>query len=327
MLEGLQAIDEIRLNFSPTGLFILNLTISFIMFGVALELKPEQFKRLLKNPKPAIIGGISQFMLMPLMTFLLAIALRNYITPTIGLGMILVASCPGGNVSNFFSSLAKGNVALSVSLTAISDLGAIFITPFNFAFWGNLFTKVYSLTNASDLVKPLVIDPMDMFKTVFILLGIPLALGILFNMKFPKITSKIIVPIKRLSLFTFAAIVVVLFANNFDYFIKYIKYIFLIVLVHNAIALSMGYSFASLFKLPFKDRKTISIETGIQNSGLALVLMFNPKIFPPNLAIGGMLFIAAWWGIWHLIAGFTVAGFWSGFSLRPKKETSNITSS
>ena len=316
MLEGLQAIDEIRLNFSPTGLFILNLTISFIMFGVALELKPEQFKRLLKNPKPAIIGGISQFMLMPLMTFLLAIALRNYITPTIGLGMI----------SNFFSSLAKGNVALSVSLTAISDLGAIFITPFNFAFWGNLFTKVYSLTNASDLVKPLVIDPIDMFKTVFILLGVPLALGILYNMKFPKLTSKIIVPIKRFSLFTFAAIVVILFANNFDYFIKYIKYIFLIVLVHNAIALSMGYSFASLFKLPFKDRKTISIETGIQNSGLALVLMFNPKIFPPNLAIGGMLFIAAWWGIWHLIAGFTVAGFWSGFSLRPKKETTKITS-
>ena len=118
MLEGLQAIDEIRLNFSPTGLFILNLTISFIMFGVALELKPEQFKRLIQHPKPALIGGISQFILMPLMTFILAIALRNYITPTIGLGMILVASCPGGNVSNFFSSLAKGNVALSVSLTA-----------------------------------------------------------------------------------------------------------------------------------------------------------------------------------------------------------------
>ena len=327
MLEGLQAIDEIRLNFSPTGLFILNLTISFIMFGVALELKPEQFKRLVQNPKAALIGAISQFLLMPFMTFLLAIALRNYITPTIGLGMILVASCPGGNISNFFSSLARGNVALSVSLTAISDLGAILITPFSFAFWGTLFTKVYALTNASSLLKPLVIDPFEMFQTVFILLGIPLTLGILFNMKFPKLTGKIILPIKRISLFTFAAIVVILFANNFDYFVKFIKYIFLIVLVHNAIAFSMGYSFASLFKLPFKDRKTISIETGIQNSGLALVLLFNPKIFPTDLAIGGMVFIAAWWGIWHLLAGFTMAGFWSGFSLRPKKEASKIISS
>ena len=327
MLEGLQAIDEIRLNFSPTGLFILNLTISFIMFGVALELKPEHFKRLVQNPKAAIIGAVSQFLLMPFMTFLLAIALRNYITPTIGLGMILVASCPGGNISNFFSSLARGNVALSVSLTAISDLGAILITPFSFAFWGTLFTKVYALTNASSLLKPLVIDPFDMFQTVFILLGIPLTLGIIVNMKFPKLTEKIILPIKRISLFTFAAIVVILFANNFDYFVKFIKYIFLIVLVHNAIAFSMGYSFASIFRLPFKDRKTISIETGIQNSGLALVLLFNPKIFPTDLAIGGMVFIAAWWGIWHLLAGFTMAGFWSGFSLKPKKEPSKITSS
>ena len=327
MLEGLQAIDEIRLNFSPTGLFILNLTISFIMFGVALELKPEHFKRLVQNPKAAIIGAVSQFLLMPFMTFLLAIALRNYITPTIGLGMILVASCPGGNISNFFSSLARGNVALSVSLTAISDLGAILITPFSFAFWGTLFTKVYALTNASSLLKPLVIDPFDMFQTVFILLGIPLTLGIIVNMKFPKLTEKIILPIKRISLFTFAAIVVILFANNFDYFVKFIKYIFLIVLVHNAIAFSMGYSFASIFRLPFKDRKTISIETGIQNSGLALVLLFNPKIFPTDLAIGGMVFIAAWWGIWHLLAGFTMAGFWSGFSLRPKKEASKIISS
>ena len=319
MLDTLRSLDSIRLNFSPDGLFVLNITIALIMFGVALELKPLHFKKLIQNPKSALIGAISQFVLMPLMTFILAIALRNYITPTIGLGMILVASCPGGNVSNFFTSLARGNVALSVSLTAISDLGAILITPFNFAFWGSLFTKVYALTNASELVRPLEIDPFHVFQTIFILLGIPLTLGILINMRFPKFTSRIVIPIKRFSLFAFSAIIVIMLAMNFDYFLQYIKYIFLIVLIHNALALTIGYSFSSLFRRPLMDRKTITIETGIQNSGLALVLIFNPKIFPPDLAIGGMAFIAAWWGIWHLLAGLGIAGVWSGFSLKPRE--------
>jgi BASS family bile acid:Na+ symporter len=232
--------------------------------------------------------------------------------------MILVASCPGGNVSNFFSSLARGNVALSVSLTAVSDLGAILITPFNFAFWGTLFTKVYSLLNASELVRPLDIPFLHVLQTVVILLGIPLTLGMLINLYLPKLTSKILIHIKRLSLVAFGAIIAVMFMKNWEFFLEYIKFIFLIVLIHNALALSLGWSFASLFKLPGRDRKTISIETGIQNSGLALLLLFNPKIFPPDMAVGGMAFIAAWWGLWHLIAGLIMGGIWSGFRLSTK---------
>ena len=318
MLETFQALDSLKLNFSQDSLLILNLTIAFIMFGVALELKPVHFKNLALNPKAAVIGAISQFVLMPFMTFLLAISFRNYITPTIGLGMILVASCPGGNVSNFFSSLARGNVALSVGLTAVSDLGAILITPFNFTFWGTLFTKVYALLNASDLVRPLEIPFLHVLQTIVILLGIPLTLGMIMNLNFPKLTGKILIHVKRLSLLAFGAIIAVMFLKNWEFFVQYIKYIFVIVLIHNAIALSMGYSFASLFRLPFRDRKTISIETGIQNSGLALLLLFNPNIFPPDMAVGGMAFIAAWWGLWHLIAGLVMGGIWSGFKLSPK---------
>ncbi len=318
MLEAFKALDSLRLNFSPDSLLILNLTIAFIMFGVALELKPLHFRNLALNPKAAAVGAVSQFILMPFMTFLLAIAFRNYITPTIGLGMILVASCPGGNVSNFFSSLARGNVALSVSLTAISDLGAILITPFNFAFWGTLFTKVYSLLNASELVRPLDIPFLHILQTVLILLGIPLTLGMLINLYLPKITAKILIHVKRLSLVAFGAIIAVMFLKNWEFFLQYIKYIFIIVLIHNAIAFSLGWSFASLFKLSRRDRKTISIETGIQNSGLALLLLFNPKIFPPDMAVGGMAFIAAWWGLWHLIAGLIMGGIWSGFRLSSK---------
>jgi BASS family bile acid:Na+ symporter len=318
MFEAFKALDSVKLNFSPDSLFVLNLTIAFIMFGVALELKPVHFRNLALNPKAAVVGAVSQFIMMPLMTFLLALSFRNYITPTIGLGMILVASCPGGNVSNFFSALARGNVALSVSLTAISDFGAILITPFNFAFWGTLFTKVYSLLNASELVRPLEIPFLHVLQTVVILLGIPLTLGMLINIYLPKLTDKILIHVKRLSLIAFGAIIAIMFLKNWEFFLQYIKYIFVIVFIHNALALTLGWSFASVFRLSYRDRKTISIETGIQNSGLALLLLFNPNIFPPDMAVGGMAFIAAWWGLWHLVAGLVMGGIWSGFRLTPK---------
>jgi BASS family bile acid:Na+ symporter len=322
MLETLMKIDEVRLNFSDDNKLLLNLAIAFIMFGVSLELKPADFKRLVRQPRPVMVGLVSQFLVMPLLTFLLAISLKNYLTPTVGLGMILVAACPGGNISNFISSLARGNIALSVSLTAFSTLGGLILTPFNFAFWGNLFMKVYATGNTSTFLRPLEIDPFDVLQTIFLILGIPLILGILFHLRFPKITEKILIPIKRFSILAFASMIAIIFAKNFDLFIAYIPLIFLIVLVHNLLALSAGYYFAAAFRLPKQERKTISIETGIQNSGLALALLFNPLIFPEELAIGGMAFIAAWWGVWHIIAGLSIAGYWSGFSLRPR-EVSN----
>jgi len=313
-LETLSALDHIRLNFSPASLHTLNIALAFIMFGVALEIKPSHFVDLLKQPKSAFAGILSQFLILPFITFLLAIALRNYITPTIALGMILVAACPGGNISNFISSLAKGNVALSVSLTAIATLGAIFMTPLNFAVWGKLFINFYTKHNATGLIRPLEIDAFQMFQTVILILGIPLIAGVLFNTQFPKMTQKIIKPIKQLSILIFSLIVVIALIKNFDYFLISIQYIFLIVLIHNAIALSAGYMVGKIFNRSFIDKKTLAIETGIQNSGLALVLIFNPKIFPQDLELGGMAIIAAWWGIWHILAGIFMAGVWTKFS-------------
>ncbi len=310
MLESLQVLDDLRLNFTQSSLFVLNLTLAFIMFGVALEIKVEHFKKVVWNPKSTIVGVFSQFFLLPFITFLVAFLLRHYITPTIALGMILVASCPGGNISNFMSSLARGNVALSVSLTAIATMAAIFMTPLNFSLWGGMFTDLYSRMDATSLVRPLEIDAWQMVQTVFILLGVPLVLGMLFNHYFPKATTRIVKPIKRLSILIFMGMVILAFMKNFDFFKAHIKYIFIIVLIHNALALLTGYSIATVFKRDIVDRRTISIETGIQNSGLGLVLLFNPKIFPPDLAIGGMAFIAAWWGIWHILSGLTIASIW-----------------
>ena len=306
MYEQLLNLDNIRLNFSAGGMRIINIVLALVMFGVALGINPSEFKTVFVRPKSAIIGLVSQWILLPAMTFLLILIFRNQITPMVAMGMILVASCPGGNISNFMSSLSKANTELSISLTAITTSAATLVTPFNFAFWGGLYTRFLS-RYADAALQPLHIDIWQTLETVFILLGIPLVLGMLFVRFFPKIAEKMKKPFQYFSLLFFITMVVLSFSNNFDLFLDYIFYIFIIVLIHNALALGIGYAAGSAFKLPVKDRRTLTIEVGIQNSGLGLVLLFNPKIFPPELALGGMLFITAWWGVWHIISGLSVS--------------------
>ncbi len=303
MFYDLSVLDSITLKFSETGLTIMNITLAVIMFGIALDLKFDQFKRVFAKPKSLILGVISQFLLLPSLTFLLVLLIKP--TPAIAFGMILVACCPGGNISNFMSHNAKANTALSISLTAIATSAALFMTPLNFKIWGNLYTKSHPLARAIE------IDAWEMFQTVFILLGIPLILGILFARYFPDITKKIVKPFRIFSFVAFLGFVAAAFSSNFEYFLKYIGPIFLIVLVHNALALTTGFSFASIFRRPAADRRAITIETGIQNSGLGLILIFNPKIFPPELQLGGMAFIAAWWGVWHIISGLIISSLWA----------------
>ncbi len=309
MKEALEVMDHVRLNFSPTGLLALNITIAFIMFGVALDIKLQHFKDVIMNPKSAIIGVISQFILLPAVTFLFILFLNP--TPTVALGMILIASCPGGNISNFMSSMARANVALSVSLTAIATLAATFMTPINFAVYGKLFINHYNAAGAGNYLVPIEIDFFQMVQTVVILLGIPVFLGLLFFRYFPKLTEKIKKPIRQLSIVIFIVFVIVLLSANFNHFIRFVHLVFFIVFIHNALALGVGFAFSSLFKLSRINRRTITIETGIQNSGLALVLMFNPKIFPPELELGGMTVIAAWWGVWHIISGLGLSTLWA----------------
>lgn len=309
MKEALLVLDHVRLNFSPGGLLFLNITIAFIMFGVALDIELKHFKEVFTKPKSAITGIISQLFLLPFITFLFVILLRP--TPTVALGMILVAACPGGNISNFLTSLAKGNVALSVSLTAFSTLVATVMTPANFAFWGDLYIRFYERAGASELLRPIEIDFLQVVQTVFILLGIPVILGLFVAHKFPIFTSKVKKPLKQASIIVFIIYVIILLAANFSNFLKVIHLIFIIVLIHNGLALLTGFLFSSIMRRPRFDRRSITIETGIQNSGLALVLIFNPKIFPPELELGGMAVIAAWWGIWHIISGILLATAWS----------------
>jgi BASS family bile acid:Na+ symporter len=291
-------LEGVRINFDEGALLLLNISIAFIMFGVALGLRKENFTEVVRNPRGIFTGVISQFLLLPAITFLLVWLIRPL--PGIALGMILVAACPGGNVSNFFSSISKGNVALSVSLTAIATLMATVMTPLNFEVWGSI------LPYTANMLRTISIGYMELFQTVVMILAIPLMLGIWFSIKFPKITKSIIKPIRWISMVILLAIIGLAFYNNLDLFLEYFHYLFFIVLFHNLAALLTGYFFSQSMKNKSEDVRSITIETGIQNSALGLIIIFT--FFGGE---GSMAIIAAWWGIWHIISGFAVARFFA----------------
>jgi BASS family bile acid:Na+ symporter len=311
MYEQLQALDTIHINFSAAAMHSVNIVLAFVMYGVALGIRPQTFKNILLFPKSALVGLFAQAFALPAMTFLLVVLFNQWITPMVAMGMILVAACPGGNISNFMSQLSRANTELSISLSAIGTVITPILTPFNFWLWGSLYTNFVN-KHAGNALQTLYIDHIQMFETVLLLLGVPLLLGILTVKYLPKIAKKIKKPLQYLSILFFVAMVVIAFNNNLKIFWSSIFiYIFILVLIHNAAVLGTGYGLARLFKLPPKDKRALTIETGIQNSGLGLVLLLNPNIFPADIAIGGMVLVTAWWGIWHIVSGLSISFYWS----------------
>jgi BASS family bile acid:Na+ symporter len=292
--------SDLHIDFSQDSLLILNLAISFIMFGVALGINRNEFVEITSNPKSVFAGVISQFILLPLFTFLLILIIKPL--PELALGMILVAASPGGNVSNFFSQQSKGNVALSVSLTAIATFASVFMTPFNFEFYSGLYI-------GDGPEKVITVEFWSMVKTVFSILILPLAAGLIFAAKMPKITKKISKPVRHVSFLILVVFMIIAFSKNVDVFFAYYQHILILVLIHNALSFLIGYSTGKLARIPQKDIRTITIETGIQNSGLSLVLIFS--IFNGN---GGMALLAAWWGIWHILSGSAISYFFNRFN-------------
>jgi BASS family bile acid:Na+ symporter len=287
-------LDQVRLNFNPTGIAIINAAIGLMMLGVALELKIEDFKRIIKSPKAPAIGLFAQFLLLPAFTFLLVLIIKPY--PSIALGMMLVAACPGGNLSNIVTYLSQGNTAVSISMTAISTVAAIVMTPLNISFWGSMNPATAAI------MKQVSLNPADVFVTVFLILGIPLIVGMSLGHYFPGLARKVKKSFKIFSLVFFIIIICGALAANWQNFIAYIGLVVFAVLIHNALALNIGYWSARIVGLPERDCRAVCVEVGIQNSALGLVLVFN--FFD---GLGGMAILVAWWGIWHIIAGLVTA--------------------
>ncbi len=291
-------LDAVRLHFNPQSLIALNAILGLVMFGVALDLRVEDFRRVVRSPRGPLIGLGAQFVLLPALTFVLTLFLRPL--PSIALGMLLVAACPGGNVSNFITHLAAGNTALSVSMTALSSALALVMTPLNLTFWGKL------NPHTAPLLTSVSLNPLQVMATIFLILGLPLAAGMSIAHRRPQLAARLRRPFRIFSIFAFVLFVAIAFAANFDYFQKFVLRVFFYVLLHNAGALFIGYLAARAFGMSIRDRRAVSIEVGIQNSGLGLALIFN--FFS---GLGGMAVTAAWWGIWHLIAGMSLAFYWS----------------
>ena len=291
-------IDEVALNFSPGSLHLLNAILAVVMFSIAIDILPRDFKALARAPRAFFAGVFSQFVVLPALTFLLVLATAPQ--ASIALGLILVAACPGGNISNFITHRAGGNAALSVSMTAFATVGAILLTPVNIAFWGSLYGPT------REILRQTSVDPVSVAITVGFMLVLPLTLGVALNARRPDVTARLRKPLQWLSMAIFIAFIVIALAANWAYFLDFAGAVALLVILHNALALAGGYAVATLAGVSAYDRRAITIETGIQNSGLGLVLIF--AFFG---GLGGMAVAAAFWGIWHAISGLALAGLMS----------------
>ncbi|MBF2054507.1 MAG: bile acid:sodium symporter family protein [Candidatus Sericytochromatia bacterium] len=290
-------IDLVRLHFSPQSLQLLNIAVAIIMFGVALDMHPRDFKTVFDASRAPLIGLCCQFLLLPAMACALTFLLQPQ--PSIALGIMLVAACPGGNFSNFLTHFSGGNTALSIAMSSVSTASSIVMTPLNIAFWGSL--NPYT----APLLKSIAISPWEILETVALILLLPLALGMLINLRLTWLADKLHKTFQIFSLLFLVAFIAMALKSNLNYFVQYIGIAFWIVLLTNGLALGMGYGAARALKLQTTDARAVAFETGIQNSGFGLILIFN--FFN---GLGGMALIAAWWGIWHLISGLALAIYW-----------------
>jgi BASS family bile acid:Na+ symporter len=291
-------IDDVVLNFTPGTLLILNVVLGLIMFGIALDTSVEDFKVVARKPKPFIIAILAQLIVLPAVTFALTLILP--VTPSMALGMILVACCPPGNISQVLTHRSGGNVALSVSMTAVSNLLYIVALPLSVAFWGSLHPTARTLLTAVEL------NPWQMLLDIFLIIGLPFLVGLAIRARFASFAAKVQPFVKWFSLLALVGFIVAALAGNWAYFVAFLGVILVVVAIHDAVALAIGYGTAVVGGLGTRERKAMTFEVGIRNAGLGLGLVFT--FFG---GLGGMAIVAGWWGIWDIIAGLIVASLWA----------------
>ncbi|MBX3586059.1 MAG: bile acid:sodium symporter family protein [Ramlibacter sp.] len=276
---------------------VLSLVLATMVFAVALDLQVEDFRRVAQAPRAMVAGLFPQFVLLPVGTWLLTLALD--LPPNVEAAMLLVAACPGGNLSNFVTHFGRGNTALSVSLTACASVIALVAMPFNFS-W----TVAHNPATAAWLTD-LKIDPSDIWISVVGILAIPMALGLLCAHRQPALTQRIKKPLANFSLLALVLFIVAGLIAQRQLLTLGLLPTFGLVIAHNACGLAFGYLSASAMRVPVRDRRAIMIEVGMQNSGLALGIIAVQ--FHSDL---GMVIIASLWGIWHIVSGLGCASYW-----------------
>ncbi|WP_152658196.1 bile acid:sodium symporter family protein [Oceanobacillus sp. CFH 90083] len=265
----------------------ISLLLGVVMFGMGLTLKPVDFKLVVTKPLPVIMGIIAQYTIMPLVAFGLAYLLR--LPPELAAGLVLLGSVPGGTASNVMVYLARGNVALSVTMTSFSTMLAPIMTPL----------LLYLLAG-----QWLPVDPAAMFLSIVQVIIIPIILGFFVQRFFPAAVEKSITVVPLVSVTAILIILMAVTAANAANVASSGVIVFVAVLLHNSFGLLLGYLAALAVGLDENDRRAISIEVGMQNSGLGVTLATT--YFSPLAALPSV-----WGAIWHNISGPIIATFWA----------------
>ena len=267
----------------------INPMLGVIMFGMGLTLSPQDFRIVFSRPKDIIIGCLAQFTIMPLLALGLSWAFA--LPKELALGVILVGCCPGGTASNVITYLAKGDLALSVGMTATSTLLAPLLTP------------LLVLVLAGTMVE---VDTIGMLLSIVYVVIAPIAVGLIFQRYMPKFTKEIVPYLPAFSSIAIALVVGIIVAHNADRLLVGGMIVVLVVMLHNLCGLSLGYIIGRLLGLADSKKRAISIEVGMQNSGLASSLATLHFAAFPLATIPGAIF-----SVWHNISGALVARIYS----------------
>ncbi|MXP23536.1 bile acid:sodium symporter family protein [Gordonia sp. HNM0687] len=290
-------IDSVEFTLSPALSLLMKVLIAFILFGVALDSRPSDFRNVLRRPIALAATLGTQYVLMPAVT-LGVIAIMNP-NPTVALGILFVACCPSGTLSNLFTHRSHGNVTMSVSLTTVSSALCVVLTPLSFALWGGMSSDV------SALLEDIQISISDMLVEVGIMIAVPFALGMLVARRYPGFALAARKPVDIATLVVLLMIAVGGFAGQASALITGLSAVLGVVLVQNVLSLSIGYGVARACRLPVADARAVAFESGVRNSALslALVLMYFE-------GFGGAALAAAYWGIVDTITGLALAEVW-----------------
>ena len=273
---------------------MINPLLGVVMFGMGLTLKLEDFKVVFSRPKDVVIGCLAQFTVMPLLAWLLAKGFS--LSDELALGVVLVGCCPGGTASNVITYLAKGDLALSVGMTGVSTLLAPLLTPF----------LTWLLVG-----QHVDVDMVSMFLSILWVVILPIVAGLLFRSLLPKFTESAVAYLPALSSLAIAFIVAIIVSANSAKLMVGGWLIILVVMLHNLCGLLLGYGIARVLGLELKKRVAVSIEVGMQNSGLASSLATLHFASYPMATIPGALF-----SVWHNISGAVVAKAYSAIQRR-----------
>jgi BASS family bile acid:Na+ symporter len=284
-----------EIQYDGSQQWILNLTLAIMVLGLVLDIKPRDFLAVFKNPKAPAIGLVAQFLLLPAFTCGLTLLLD--LPAGVELGMILVAACPGGALSNFITHMSGGNTPLSISITAISSIIAVVMLPINFMFWASINPV------ANELLLNINVNGVDIIQSLLVVLAAPLALGFAIQRIYPGIAKKMHRVLKYFGLVALILFILIAVIANLEHFIAQFWILFTAVLAHNILAMGTGYAASSIGGLPIADKKAITLEVGMQNSSLAIAIVFSQ--FNGEY---GMALISAFWGTWHIVSGLTFAG-------------------